>query len=164
MKVPKQGYRELEHTADWALEVWAPDLPALFVQAAKGMNTLSHIELAPDGRIGNQLSLEGHDAEVLLVTFLEELLYLAEYQSQGFDTFDIEIDWDMNLTASLSGAKIASMNKEIKALTKELSKLSASISNTDKKETATHKTKRKRTSTKTTRQRQTKDKEEAGVE
>ena len=27
------GFTEIEHTADWALEVWGPDLPALLEQA-----------------------------------------------------------------------------------------------------------------------------------
>jgi RNA-splicing ligase RtcB len=34
-------YRELEHTADWALQVWSPTLEGLFTEAAKGMYTLS---------------------------------------------------------------------------------------------------------------------------
>jgi SHS2 domain-containing protein len=35
------GYREREHTADWELEVWAPDLPRLLEQAARGMYRLA---------------------------------------------------------------------------------------------------------------------------
>lgn len=117
MKVPDQGFKELEHTADLALEVWAPDLPALFIQAAKGMYALSRVEIAPDGQVEHQFSLEALDAEVLLVTFLDELLFLAEHQSLGFEEFDLAIDANYRLSARLSGAKIASLNKEIKAVT-----------------------------------------------
>ena len=34
---PEQGHREVEHTADLELEVWAPDMPALIEEAARGM-------------------------------------------------------------------------------------------------------------------------------
>jgi SHS2 domain-containing protein len=117
MKVPNQGYKELEHTADWALEVWAPDLPGLFIQAAKGMYALSQVEHVPEEQVEQTLSLEAIDAEVLLVTFLDELLFLAEHESLGFKEFDLEIDANFNLQAKLCGAKIFSLNKEIKAVT-----------------------------------------------
>ena len=35
------GYRELEHTADWALEFWAPNFTELLEQAARGMYSLA---------------------------------------------------------------------------------------------------------------------------
>ena len=38
---PEFGFREHAHTADWELEVWAPDLPALLEQAAHGMYAIS---------------------------------------------------------------------------------------------------------------------------
>jgi SHS2 domain-containing protein len=117
MKVPDQGYKELEHTADLALEVWAPDLPSLFIQAAKGMYALSQIELVSGEKAEHHLLLEALDAEVLLVTFLDELLFLAEHESLGFETFDLEIDANFKLEAKLCGSKIASLNKEIKAVT-----------------------------------------------
>ncbi len=37
MATPYSGFREKDHTADWELEVWAPDLPGLLVEAARGM-------------------------------------------------------------------------------------------------------------------------------
>jgi hypothetical protein len=45
------GFREHAHTADWELEVWAPDLATLFVQAALGMYALSGVILQPGRRL-----------------------------------------------------------------------------------------------------------------
>ncbi|MFC2053874.1 archease, partial [Chloroflexota bacterium] len=36
MKREIAGFREIEHTADWELEVWAPDILELLKQAAIG--------------------------------------------------------------------------------------------------------------------------------
>ena len=35
------GFEEISHTADWSARVWAPDLPSLFTEAARAMNSLS---------------------------------------------------------------------------------------------------------------------------
>lgn len=116
------GYREIQHTADWELEVWAPDLPALFEQAAGGMYALSGTQLAdlspsrPDSRQTRQIELQAYDAEGLLVKFLGELLYLGEHERLGFDTFDLRIR-ENELQAQVSGAPIVAVAKEIKAVT-----------------------------------------------
>jgi SHS2 domain-containing protein len=118
MMVEKQlsGYLEISHTADWALKVWAPDLPGLFEQAAHGMYALLQIRLQPGGNYQCPVDLEAVDAEGLLVSFLSELLYLAEQEDLGFDEFDLEIV-DEHLFGQMLGAPIESQAKEIKAVT-----------------------------------------------
>jgi SHS2 domain-containing protein len=110
------GYREVEHTADWELEVWAIDLPGLLEQAARGMYALSGMRLHSQPRFIRTLSLKATDDETLLVNFLSELLYLTEQEGIGFDQFRITVDHFV-LQAELGGAKLAALDKEIKAVT-----------------------------------------------
>ena len=112
----QSGYEEIEHTADWALRVWAPDLETLFVQAAVGMNELAEMELSGNGRIEKIITVEAIDAEGLLVEFLAELLYFSEMEHLGFDRFELEIS-TRKLTAKVTGSPIAELKKEIKAVT-----------------------------------------------
>ena len=110
------GFTEIEHTADWALKVWAPDLSQLFAQAAEGMYWLMETTLRPGPRCERQIELAGGDAESLLVGFLSELLYLGEIEGLGFDQFDVTIE-EERLTARVRGAPVAEQKKEIKAVT-----------------------------------------------
>lgn len=110
------GFREHEHTADWELEVWAPDLGGLIEQAARGMYRLSGTQLVRSPRMVREIRIDGHDPESLLVEFLQEVLYLGEVEGLGFDDFDIAVD-NLSLRAELNGSPIASIQKEIKAVT-----------------------------------------------
>lgn len=110
------GYREVAHTADWELEVWAPTLAELLRQAAYGMYALSGTQLADQPRIQRQVDVEAGDPEGLLVTFLSELLYIGETEGLGFDQVQIGIN-DLRLHAELNGAPIIKLDKEIKAVT-----------------------------------------------
>lgn len=111
------GYREIEHTADWELEVWAPNFSTLLEQAARGMYTLAGTHLQPGPRLIKQLSLKSLDAESLLVDFLDELLWLGEDEGLAFEQFKISIQNNSSLDAVLVGALIAQQTKEIKAVT-----------------------------------------------
>ena len=111
------GFREHAHTADWELEVWAPDLAILFEQAALGMYALSGVILTPGSRQERTLSLHAADVESLLVRFLTELLWVAQEQRVGFDGFSIQVDDECDFHAELSGSSILSLDKEIKAVT-----------------------------------------------
>lgn len=113
---PEFGFREHAHTADWELEVWAPDLPSLLEQAARGMYALSGVVLHGDV-ITRTLELEASDMESLLVRFLSELLWLEQDQQLGFDHFMLSVQDNFCLSAHLEGATIISMDKEIKAVT-----------------------------------------------
>lgn len=110
------GYREIEHTADWELMVWAPDLPSLFEQAARGMYALSGLRFAPSAGQRRALRLEAGDAEGLLVLFLSELLHFIEHENLAFDCFQIELHGSV-LIAELSGGAVQNIAKEIKAVT-----------------------------------------------
>ena len=91
MDAPPAGFREIAHTADWELEVWAPDLPGLFEQAARGMYSLMGVRLLPTPRQSRTLELDAFDGESLLVRFLEELLYIQGLDGLAFDAFQIDI-------------------------------------------------------------------------
>lgn len=115
--MPAFGFRELEHTADWELEVWAPNLSDLLEQSARGMYALSGMELQGGRRYTHSINLHGEDRESLLVRFLSELLWWQQEQGQGFDTFSINIDCQYNLQAEVGGCAIQKLDKEIKAVT-----------------------------------------------
>src|SRR5512136_2418501 len=111
------GFREHAHTADWELEVWAPDLPGLLEQAARGMYALSGVRGHDSPRREISLSLHAADAESLLVQFLTELLWHQSRDRLVFDGFSISIDESLHLDARLNGSPLAGLDKEIKAVT-----------------------------------------------
>jgi SHS2 domain-containing protein len=110
------GYREIEHTADWELHVWAPNLPALLTTTAQGMYALSHTKLAAGPRVLREFEIPFVDSESLLVDFLSELLFFGEDEGVAFDGFQIDFSGD-NLKVQAYGASIQDQAKEIKAVT-----------------------------------------------
>jgi SHS2 domain-containing protein len=113
---PLAGFQEISHTADWELHVWAPEIPTLLEQSARGMYSLMSARLQPSPRLSRRLEIDYQDNETLLVSFLAELLLLFELENLGFDAFELQMDGE-RLTANLSGAPVESIAKEIKAVT-----------------------------------------------
>jgi len=109
-------FEELQHTADWALRVWAGSLPALFSEAARGMNALSGAQPASGPRLSRTFAAEAADVESLLVLFLSELVYAAEQEHLVFETHEIELK-GFKLKVNMMGAPLLSLNKSIKAVT-----------------------------------------------
>lgn len=112
----KCGFREREHTADWELEVWAPDLCMLLEQAARGMYALSGTRLVESPRQERTFEISHYDSESLMVRFLSELLYFGEQEGLAFDQFFLCLQQD-SLKAVVSGAAVVVQDKEIKAVT-----------------------------------------------
>ncbi len=110
------GFQEQPHTADWALDVWAPDLTGLLQQAASGMYALMHARLQAGPRETYRFEIAVPDRETLLVTFLSELLYFTQRDAVAFDQFDL-VQAGERLAAEVEGAPIESLAKEIKAVT-----------------------------------------------
>jgi SHS2 domain-containing protein len=116
VKRSERGYREVEHAADWGLEVWAADLPGLMEEAARGMFELMGVKVSEESRCHRQLEIGADDREQLLVSFLEELLFIADSEQLAFDGFLFNLV-NTNLLARLEGGFIVSRSKEIKAVT-----------------------------------------------
>ena len=111
------GYKEIQHTADWALKIWATDLAGLLAESAQGMYMLANAEPAKGPRVRRELTISAEDAESLLVAFLTELLHFSESEKIIFEKFiKLEIE-GFNLNAMMEGAALLAIEKEIKAVT-----------------------------------------------
>lgn len=110
------GFIEIEHTADWAVRVRAPDFSKLLVQSALAMLKISGISLAKGPVVSRQIDLTAGDRESLLVAFLSELLYLQDVENLGFNDFHLKAT-DCHLEGQIFGSEIVGQSKEIKAVT-----------------------------------------------
>lgn len=101
-----RGHRQLEHTADLALDVWAPSEEALLVEAARALVECLEGERTPGDPGGTdhgpgesrapldtrEFAFECIDPADRLVQWLNEVLYLATVE--GFLVRDAEIRLD----------------------------------------------------------------------
>jgi SHS2 domain-containing protein len=110
------GFEEISHTADWSVRVWAQDLPSLFGESARAMNSLSGTRIGNGLRVNRTFEVEGPDVESLLVAFLSELVFCQEQENLAFDEFTIEVKSE-KLNVEMKGAQISSLEKAIKAVT-----------------------------------------------
>ena len=110
------GYREVSHTADIALRVWAEDFFGLLRYAAEGLYALMGVELEVTPGGGWVFSIPQGGEETILVDFLTELLFLVEEESLALSEF--VFDGDQNqVTVRATGRKIKACEREIKAVT-----------------------------------------------
>lgn len=109
------GWHEIEHTADWAIVVDAPNRVALFLEAARAMYALAGCELG-EGDVRETIEVDGPDDEALLVGFLGELLFRLDVRHQAFAEIALELDGE-HLRAELRGAPVTRIVKTIKAVT-----------------------------------------------
>jgi len=111
------AFEEIEHTADWALRVRGQNLTDLFRNAALGMLSLLEIEPVPGNSESRSFELKAEDTETLLVSWLEELLFPLEVENAAVVDFQVEVLEKAQLKATIELKKIASIKKEIKAVT-----------------------------------------------
>lgn len=114
---PNSSYEEIQHTADWAIRVWAETRESLFLTALKGMYDLIDVQLDLDNnQIHRNIRFQEPDDESYLVSFLSEALYLLETEKIVFVDGELSFLEDQ-LYAQLSGVSAENVGKEIKAVT-----------------------------------------------
>jgi len=112
-----KNFEEIEHTADWAIRVRGRTWEELFANAALGMAMLiADVDtIKPD--LERRVQLDAYDLEVLLVSWLSELLWFNEETAAVFVQFEIEKLTETRLEATVWGAPTHSQWKQIKAVT-----------------------------------------------
>lgn len=111
-----EPYEEIEHTADWAIIVRGETLDDLFENAARGMFSLLDARYEEQQVQKKELQLSAIDQETLLVTWLEELLYMLESEQFASSGFEVDVK-DTTLEADVMLHPLRSMKKDIKAVT-----------------------------------------------
>ncbi len=101
-------------------------MAALLEEAARGMYEMMGVEIVDESRRHRHLELSANDREGLLVSFLEELLFLVDGEDIAFDGYLITVD-GTQLNAHLEGGFVVSRGKEIKAVTYHLLEIEESV-------------------------------------
>lgn len=114
-------YEAFEHTADLGLRMRAPDLDALFAEAARALFAAIVEDLAtvrPLQRL--EIHLTGEDRDYLLFDWLRELLYHFDSEHLLFSRFEVHVG-ETGLNASAWGEPLDrsrhSLDHEVKAIT-----------------------------------------------
>jgi SHS2 domain-containing protein len=110
------GYKEVEHTADIALQVWAEDFYTLLKQAAEGLYALMGVKPATVSTLQWLFTLPQGSKETILVDFLTELLFLVEEDRLFLSGFCFDARLDV-ISVRSTGEKILTLKREIKAVT-----------------------------------------------
>ena len=117
---PQGSFQFIDHTADAGILVKAPTLEGMFETAALGFSELITRVDSLNCLIQRQFKLQEDDIETLLVSWLQELLYLLDTEDLLFGRFQVNLK-DLALEATAWGEvfdpEIHTMKTEIKAVT-----------------------------------------------
>ncbi len=78
----RSGFRAVPHTADVAFKLWGPTLADIFIQGALALTGLMTDRRRLRAHQTREVKIEAADQEMLLVEWLNHLLYL--YDAENF--------------------------------------------------------------------------------
>lgn len=117
---PQGSFQFIDHTADVGILVKAETLEGMFETAALGFSELITEVDSLNCLIQRQFRLQEDDLETLLVSWLQELLYLLDTEGLIFGRFQVHCQ-DLELQATAWGEvfdpAMHTMRTEIKAVT-----------------------------------------------
>lgn len=114
-------YETFEHTADLGLRIRAPDLDALFVEAAQALFSAIVEDLATVQPVKKvQVRLAAEEREFLFFDWLKELLFHFDAEHLLLGRFEVHVD-DNGLKGSAWGEPLDrsrhNLEHEVKAIT-----------------------------------------------
>ena len=114
----RKPYEVFDHTADIGLHAYGETLPALFCNAARGMENL----LVPLKQVRvvtiREITVKGHDPISLLIAWLNELIFLFDTEYLLFRDFEIATLTETALTAIARGEPYDSQRHELSSAIK----------------------------------------------
>jgi SHS2 domain-containing protein len=117
---PRGSFEFIDHTADAGIRVEAATLEDIFETAGFAFTELVTSADSIDCRVERRFQLQEDDIETLLVSWLQELLYLLDTEDLVFGRFQVKLD-NFSLEATAWGEpfdpNIHTMKTEIKAVT-----------------------------------------------
>jgi SHS2 domain-containing protein len=113
---PVQGFHEIEHTSDIALEVWGGSLESLFLETAKGLHTLMGIKTQRRSKAFFHKEINGMDKESLLISFLDDLLFHVEQENCWCHVEHLSLS-KMSIAYTGNMLQIQKIQKQVKAAT-----------------------------------------------
>ena len=111
------SHEEVDHTADWALRIHGTDMAELCLQAAGAMLATCGARPGAAEPVERRVSLQAGDREVLLVRWLEEVLYSLDVFHRLPTRIEVKVSPALELTARWQEVDLAGVDKPIKAVT-----------------------------------------------
>jgi SHS2 domain-containing protein len=109
----RKPYEVFEHTADIGLYAYGETLPALFINAARGMVSLLVAPEQVHAVTSREITVKGHDPISLLIAWLNELIFLFDTEYLLFRDFEIATLTDTTLTGIARGELYDSQRHEL---------------------------------------------------
>jgi SHS2 domain-containing protein len=112
-----EPFEEIDHTADWALRVHGRDMGELCLNAASAMLAACGARPGPTDLGERRVSLQAGNREVLLVRWLQELLYSLDVFHRLPTRIEVSVSPQLALSARWRENDLAGLDKPIKAVT-----------------------------------------------
>jgi len=121
VRTVEKPFEIIDHTADIGIVAYGTDIKQVFANAALGLfNLMADLDDFKED-LQRELELSAEDVEVLLVEWLNELIYIFDVEHIIFERFEIEELTDTKIKAKCFGEKIKpgqhKLKREIKAAT-----------------------------------------------
>jgi SHS2 domain-containing protein len=107
----------VEHVGEVEVSLRAPDLPALFAEAALALAELMAAKVEEGPQAGERIEVRGRDPEALLVAFVDELIYRSEMSARLWTRVEIERLTATELAATIAGPPVSEVAVPVKAAT-----------------------------------------------
>jgi SHS2 domain-containing protein len=128
VRTVEKPFEVIDHTADIGIVAYGTDIKQVFANAALGLfNLMADLDDFKED-VQRELELSAEDVEVLLVEWLNELIYIFDVEHIIFKRFEIERLTSTQIKARCFGEKIKpgqhKLKREIKAATYHMLRIS----------------------------------------
>lgn len=111
----RNGFEIIDHTADVAIAAYGADMKKAFSNAALGMfSIITDLDIVNE-KVIRDVEVTADEMKVLLVSWLNELLFICEVDKILFKRFDISELSDTRMLAKCYGEKINLKRHKFKA-------------------------------------------------